>query len=196
MVRVLAVSDEESDLAYSGHFSKQQPDVIVACGDLSPEYLEYLATIVNKPLFYVPGNHDGPRRPPEGCKNLDMRIEEAAGLRLAGLGGSHRYCPGPNQYTQKQMSSRARRLVRKSRVRGRGPSLDILVTHSPPEGVGDDDDPCHRGFKAFHELIASVTPKLHVHGHIHPYGRPCLDHRLGSTLVVNAVGYRVLEVAP
>ena len=196
MVRVLAVSDEESDLAYSGHFSKQPVDMIVACGDLSPEYLEYLLTVVNKPLYYVPGNHDGPSRAPEGCTNVDMRIHEAAGMRVAGLGGSHRYCPGPNQYTQEQRRSRARRLIRKSRVRGRGPSIDILVTHSPPAGVGDDDDPCHRGFQAFNELIASATPKLHVHGHIHLYGQTRLDHRVGSTLVANAVGYRLLEVVP
>jgi uncharacterized protein len=194
MARLLAVSDEESELAYTNHFSNQNPDVIVACGDLSAEYLEYLVTRLNKPLLYVPGNHDSPNRMPGGCTNVDMRIVEVAGLRLAGLGGSHRYSSGPNQYTQDQMRIRARRLVRKSRSRGQGPMIDVLVTHAPPKDVGDDDDPCHRGFEAFHELISSTAPKLLVHGHIHHYGQPCVDHRVGSTQVVNAVGYRMLEV--
>lgn len=195
MVRILAVSDEESHQAYSGHFSDLRPDLVVACGDLPVEYLEYLVTVLNKPLYFVPGNHDSHTRPPEGCVNVDMRIEEVAGLRIAGLGGSHRYSAGPNQYTQEQMHSRARRLLKKSRVRGRGPHLDVLLTHAAPEGVGDDNDRCHRGFQAFHELVAKTSPLLLVHGHVHPYGRAQSDHRLGSTVIVNAVGYRLLEVA-
>jgi Icc-related predicted phosphoesterase len=196
MVRVLAVSDEESELAYSDHFSRLDPDVVVACGDLGSEYLEYLVTVLNKPLFFVPGNHDPERREgPEGCTNIDMRVEQAAGLRWAGLGGSHRYSPGPNQYTQEQMRTRVRRLLRRSRVNGR-PRIDILITHSPPENVGDDDDPCHRGFTAFHDIVEQASPKLLIHGHIHRYGRVNqTDHRLGTTLIVNAVGYRFLEVA-
>jgi Icc-related predicted phosphoesterase len=195
--RLLAVSDEESELAYSGYFSQLEPDLIVACGDLTSDYLEYLVTVLNKPLLYVPGNHDpATQRGPEGCVNVDMRIEEVSGLRVAGLGGSHRYRPGPNQYTQEQMRSRVRRLVKKSRIRGVGPRIDVTLTHSPPAGVGDDDDACHRGFEAFHELISQTSPKLFVHGHIHPYGRKNVDHMVGSTQVVNAVGYRLVEVAP
>jgi uncharacterized protein len=196
MVRFLAVSDEECEVAYRGLFAELRPDVIVACGDLSSDYLEYLVTVLAKPLLYVPGNHDtdqGLR--PGGCINVDLKVTEVAGVRIAGLGGSHRYRPGPNQYTQEQMRGRVHRLLRKSRVRGRGPRIDVLLTHSPPRGIGDDDDLCHRGFEAFHDLVALSAPRLLVHGHIHPYGLKCSDHRLGSTLVVNAVGYRLLEVA-
>jgi uncharacterized protein len=195
MVRLLAVSDEESSLAYSSHFAELRPNVVVACGDLPAEYLEYLATVLNKPLFFVPGNHDAePRRGPKGCTNLDLQVLNVAGLRLAGLGGSHRYSHGANQYTQEQMRTRVRRVLRRSRVRGRA-AIDVVVTHAPPQDVGDDDDPCHRGFAAFHRLIEEASPKLLVHGHIHPYGQlKPLDHRVGSTLVANAVGFRLLEV--
>ena len=195
MVRLLAVSDEESNLAYSSHFEELRPEIIVGCGDLGAEYLEYLVTALNKPLLFVPGNHDAePRRGPEGCMNLDLQVVKVAGLRLAGLGGSHRYSHGANQYTQEQMRSRVRRVLRKSRVRGQA-AIDVVVTHAPPQDVGDDDDPCHRGFAAFHRLIEEASPKLLVHGHIHPYGQlGQRDHRVGSTLVANAVGYRLLEV--
>jgi Icc-related predicted phosphoesterase len=196
MARLLAVADEECELAYRGRFAELRPDVLVACGDLSFDYLEYLVTVLGKPLLYVLGNHDpGQGMGPEGCIDVDLKVTEVAGLRIAGLGGSHRYKPGPNQYTQEQMRGRVRRLLRKSRVPGRGPHIDVLLTHAPPHGVGDDDDPCHRGFEAFHQLVALASPSLLIHGHIHSYGIKHEDRRLGSTQIVNAVGYRLLEVA-
>ncbi len=33
-------------------------ELIIACGDLSRHYLEYLATMAPVPLLYVHGNHD------------------------------------------------------------------------------------------------------------------------------------------
>jgi predicted phosphodiesterase len=212
MVRVLAVADEVEQAAYSGLFAQHQPDVIVACGDLPFDYLEYLVTTLGRPLAYVPGNHDPsvrrrvalpgipfaedlPARP-EGCINLDGRISDVAGLRLAGLGGSHFYSGGPNQYSQKHMQIRSLALEIKLRLRsGRnGHTLDLLVTHAPPLGVGDDSDPAHRGFAAFHRLLDRASPRLHVHGHIHLYGGPRSEHMIGHTRVVNVVGHQLLEI--
>ena len=45
--------------------------------------------------------------------------------------------------------------------------FDILVTHSPAFGVGDGDDLCHQGFKAFVDLMDKYKPKYFVHGHQH-----------------------------
>ncbi|MGH2694195.1 MAG: metallophosphoesterase family protein, partial [Actinomycetota bacterium] len=117
--------------------------------------------------------------------------------RVAGLGGSVRYSKGPNQYTQAEMRRRALRLELRGRVRrlrdGRG--VDLLIAHSPPAGVGDDpDDPAHRGFKAFHRLVGSLSPRLLLHGHVHPFGREAPPGRLGATEVHNVVGHKVLEV--
>jgi Icc-related predicted phosphoesterase len=216
MTRILAVSDEVSNLAYHGGFAEMKPDLVVACGDLPFDYLEYLLTTISKPLLYVPGNHDPdltPRRQasttvnflayseldnpgPEGCTNIDGRIADVAGLRLAGLGGSHRYRDGPNQYSQKEMAKRCRRLLLRSRFRDRmrSPLVDVFIAHSPPSGLGDDDDPCHQGFESFHHMVRVAAPKYLVHGHIHPYGVNMADRQLGSTTVVNAVGYRMLEI--
>lgn len=212
MVRVLAVADEVEQAAYSGLFAHQQPDLIVACGDLPFDYLEYLVTTLGEPLVYVPGNHDPPARErmalprlsspeesparPEGCINLDGRVADVAGLRIAGLGGSHLYSGGPNQYSQKHMQVRSLALEMKLRLRGARHShtLDVLVTHAPPLGVGDDSDPAHRGFAAFHRLLGRTSPRLHVHGHIHLFGGPRTEHKIGNTRVVNAVGHQVLEI--
>jgi hypothetical protein len=220
VVRILAVADEVNDALYAPEtLRRAAPDVAVSCGDLPFDYLEYLVTILNVPLLYVPGNHDpdlgqrpeieqslalapfipdagGHRRPspgPEGATNVDGRVEVTRGLRVGGLGGSVRYREGPNQYTQAQMRRRARRLARRARLRG---GLDLLVTHTPPLGVGDEEDPAHTGFAAFHWLANRLKPRLLVHGHIHPYGRKRPDRRIGEMLVVNAVPSRIVEVSP
>jgi len=218
MVRVLAVADEVDEGLYaSENLKRETPDVVVSCGDLPFDYLEYLVTMLNVPLLYVPGNHDPdlerrrqadlslgvpPIHPaaeldlrppgPEGCTNVDGMVTEARGLRVGGLGGSVRYRQGPNQYTQAQMRRRARRLARRARRRG---GLDLLLTHAPPLGLGDEDDPAHRGFASFHWLAGRLRPALLLHGHIHPYGRERPDRRVGETLVVNVVPSRMVEVS-
>lgn len=218
--RVLAVADEVVDRLYGEGLARFRPDVVVACGDLPFGYLEFIVTMLGKPLLYVPGNHDPdlsepppamrtgwpPGWPtvsvtadppgPAGCVNIDGRVVDAGGLRFAGIGGSPRYRHGPNQYTQGEMRRRALGLEVRARARrlrdGRG--VDVMVTHSPPAGVGDAPDPAHRGFDAFHRLVGKLAPKVLVHGHVHRYGLEAGEHRLGSTSVVNAVGYRVIDL--
>jgi Icc-related predicted phosphoesterase len=209
VVRVLAVSDEESTLAYTGAFQDLEPDLVVACGDLPFEYLEFLVTMIGKPLAWVPGNHDpdlkrwapdglpGERRVgPQGCTNIDGRVVDIGGLWIGGLGGSMRYRPGPHQYTENQMRSRSRRLVLAATLRRprNARRLDLLVTHAPPFGLGDQDDLCHRGFAAFPPLIRKARPSIHVHGHVHPHAGSCPDRTLGETRIVNAVPYKLLEL--
>ncbi|HSL11852.1 MAG TPA: metallophosphoesterase [Actinomycetota bacterium] len=214
MVRLLAISDVV-DEGLRTAATRLRPDLVVACGDLPFEYVEHVMTVANAPLVYVPGNHDPdlrrrrsgewPPSPPEhrdadppgprGGTNVDAVVVEEVGLRLAGLGGSHRYRDGPNQYSQREMRRRVRSLVRRSRWRRpRGRSVDVLVTHAPPAGVGDDDDLAHVGFDAFHDVYAALRPSVHLHGHVHPHEGVAAERRVGSTRVVNVIPYRVLEV--
>ena len=214
MIRVLAVADEVDEVLYGPRLAELRPDLVLACGDLPFEYLEYLREASEVPLLYVHGNHDpspfgttvsaylpgefAARSAPRvvGCISLEDRWEDECGLRIAGLGGSIRYNDGENQYTQAEMRGRVRRLVRRARLRQwrDGHSVDIVIAHSPPLGCGDGDDAPHRGFSAFHRLIERVEPKLMLHGHIHPYGQPKPDRMIGNTRIVNVVPYRLLEV--
>lgn len=185
---------------------------MLSCGDLPFDYLEYLVSRLNVPVMYVPGNHDAavrgpdmtwmplraelPIPGPQGCDNIDGRVFEFRGLRVAGLGGSLRYKEGPNQYTQAQMSWRALNLsfrIRLKRVR-QGRKLDILVTHAPPFGLAEARDAAHVGFVAVLRLAQRFQPRLLLHGHVHPYGRTLPERRLRETRVVNAIPYRVIEV--
>lgn len=212
MTRILAVADEVDEALYGDKLARLRPDLIVSCGDLPFDYLENLLSRADVPLVYVPGNHDPdlrssdttwtPLRPqvpapgPLGGENADGRVLDSAGLRIAGLGGSIRYKPGPNQYTQAQMRFRGLSLALRIRLRrGRGGSkLDVLLAHSPPFGSGAGEDAAHVGFVAFHRIIKDLAPRVLIHGHVHPYGRAEPSRRLGSTLVVNAVPSRIVEI--
>lgn len=175
--------------------------LILSAGDLAPEYLEFLVTMLNVPLVYVRGNHDGryDERPPEGCINADGRIVEAAGLRILGLGGSMRYKPGdPDMYTEREMSRRIRPLQLKmaaGRFSGRD-GFDILLTHAPCRGYGDMEDLAHTGFECFNGLLEKYRPKVHCFGHVHQeYGqfKRTMQHPSGATLI-NACGYYIYEL--
>jgi predicted phosphodiesterase len=57
--KVLALSDVELDLIYSPRIREkfQHIDLIIGCGDLPYYYLEYIVSVLNKPLYFVRGNH-------------------------------------------------------------------------------------------------------------------------------------------
>lgn len=196
-MKILFLADEESKV-YWDYFKKEQfqgIDLIISCGDLKPEYLSFLATLVPVPLLYVHGNHDDKydKRPPEGCICIEDRIYNFNGIRILGLGGSYRYKDGVNQYTELQMARRIAKLKLKLMI-NRG--FDILVTHSPAYGFHDGEDQCHRGFDSFNRLINTYHPKYFVHGHVHMnYGRqfPRVDE-IGDTKVINAFERYILEV--
>jgi hypothetical protein len=206
-VKILAVSDQVVDRLYElvpgGHF--RGVEMIVGCGDLPYEYLEYLVTMLNVDLFYVPGNHDleynpgSSRARAEGCTNLDLDSIRAKGLLVGGFGGSIRYRPdGANQYTQRGAFVRAAILLPKlwrNRLRY-GKTLDVLVTHSPPYGIHDDDSRAHRGLKAINWLLDMAKPRYHLHGHIHSLQPNLIPDvvRKGTTSILNVYPYRLIEI--
>ncbi|MFN2591087.1 MAG: metallophosphoesterase [Actinomycetota bacterium] len=213
-MRILAVADEPV-LEDPRAIRRIDPDLVVACGDLPFDYLEFLEDCTDVPLLYVPGNHDPDLKPgdqsvpvgvvaglvqraappgPPGCTNVDGKTVGAAGLWVGGLGGSVRYREGPNQYSQRRMRRRAVGLAARTLLRRPRRRLDLLLTHAPPFGLGDDDDPPHVGFTAFHRLTILLGPTYLIHGHVHPYGPPRPDRAIGETTVVNAAGFRVLEM--
>ena len=98
------------------------------------------------PLLYVRGNHDRryTQEPPEGCIDIDDKIYDYKGLRILGLGGSMRYHDGSDMYTESEMKKRVGKL--KSYIALRN-GIDILVTHAPAKGYGDQEDLPHRGFE-------------------------------------------------
>ena len=196
-MKILTVSDEECaalwDYYIPGRLSGY--DLILACGDLKASYLSFLVTMARCPVLYVHGNHDTrfDKNPPEGCDCIDDSIVVYNGLRILGLGGCRKYHPGEHQYTEKQMRMRIFKLKWKIRMLG---GIDIVVTHAPPEGLGDDDDPAHWGFAALREFLDQYHPRYLIHGHVHmTYGHNIprvLEYN--GTSVINAYERYVLEI--
>lgn len=201
-MKVLLVSDVEEKRLWdnwSDRTVESLSDVrlVLSAGDLDPNYLEFLVTMLNVPLVYVRGNHDGryEAEPPGGCIDADGRIVEvecspaadaggAAGpgdrrvVRIAGLGGSMRYKKSDNMYTERQMAGRVRAIERSILTRNLKdgllgnqdpdrPAFDILLTHAPACGYGDLDDLPHSGFECFNTLLDKYRPQLHCYGHVH-----------------------------
>lgn len=206
-MKILAVSDEALDriyaLASSGHF--KQVELIIGCGDLPYHYLEYLVTILNVPMFYVPGNHDPNENlskretKAEGGSNLDLKLVRHNRFLIGGFGGSVRYRPdGTNQYSQTEAYLRAFRLIPKllfNRLQY-GRALDILISHSPPFGVHDDVDPAHIGLKALNWLIRFAQPRYLLHGHTHLYMKNLTQSEtvVNLTKITNVYPYKVIDL--
>ena len=196
-MKILTLSDQECPALYDYYVPGRLDgyDLIISCGDLNAKYLSFIVTMARVPVLYVHGNHDTgySRVPPEGCDCIDGDLIVYKGVRILGLGGCRKYHDGPHQYSEKEMRKRIRKLRWKLwRLKG----VDIVVTHAPPEGVGDSDDPAHRGFQALLELIDKYHPKYLLHGHVHlNYG---MDHtrvrEYNGTKVINTCQRYDLEI--
>ncbi len=206
-MKIFVVSDEVVERIYTltpqGHFN--DVEMVLGCGDLPYNYLEYLVSMLNVPLFYVPGNHDPAYNPrfssswAEGGTNLDLMLVKARGLLIAGFGGCVRYRPdGVNQYTQTEAYFRALHLMPGlllNRLRY-GRALDILITHSPAFGIHDENTEAHRGLKAINWILHWARPRYHFHGHTHFFRRnlePSVT-QLGPTTIMNIFPYKVIEI--
>lgn len=207
-MKILAVSDEVVERLYSlctnGHFS--DIELIVGCGDLPYPYLENLLTFLNVPLMYVPGNHDPNYTTDntlayvEGGSNLDLKLKRYKKFLIGGFGGSILYRPnGTNQYTQSEAYFRAFRMF-PGLILNRmnyGRALDILITHSPPFAIHDEDSQAHQGLKAINWLLRVAQPRYHFHGHTHFQRRnisPSETHH-GITRIVNIFPYKIIDVS-
>jgi Icc-related predicted phosphoesterase len=207
-VKILAVSDEVVERLYSlsssGHFN--EIELVLGCGDLPYPYLENLLTLLNIPLFYVPGNHDPTYNPDshlaraEGGSNLDLKLVRFKKFLIGGFGGSVRYRPnGTNQYSQIEAYLRAFSMLPHLLLNrlNYGRALDILITHSPPFGVHDEETQAHRGLKAINWLLRVAQPRYHFHGHTHFHRRNLSPsesiHDL--TKIINVFPYKIIEVS-
>ncbi len=211
-IRALAVSDHIDPRIHSSTLRERMSDIqiVFGCGDVPARYLEFLADALDKPVYFVMGNHleevtrkglQGRAYQPMGCVDLGGRVvrDEWTGLLLAGLPGSPRYSSGESQqYTNGQISRMIWRMTPRllwNRLRY-GRCVDVLISHAPPRGINDRDDLPHRGFPAMVRFLRWFKPRYQLHGHIHLYDRsiPC-ETRFASTSVVNVYPYRVMDLA-
>lgn len=202
-VKILTVSDTVmAPLESAANLRRRYSDVdlVISCGDMPSAYLDFITTILGKPLLYVRGNHDERYEEiPPGGVNLHNRIYDYEGLTFIGLEGSMRYNKGTIQYTQSQMRKLVFGLIARQKLRQlqSGRSIDVFVAHSPPKDIHDAEDLPHQGFKAFLTLMQYVKPRYMFHGHVHTWDRRRqVVTQYGETTIININPYRVVEVEP
>ncbi|MDR2135770.1 MAG: metallophosphoesterase [Treponema sp.] len=214
-MKILCISDQIDPLVYTNSIRERfgDVDIVLSAGDLPMDYLDFVVSSLNKPLFFVFGNHnlnvlayytggacvnyaEEHSYQGSGAIHVGSKIARHEGLIIAGLGGSRRYNRGENQFTESQMMRQILKLIPAllfNRV-FRGRYVDILLTHASPRGIHDREDRCHMGFKAFLWFMRTFKPKYLVHGHIHLYSLS--DVRVtnyGETTVVNAFSHYVID---
>jgi Icc-related predicted phosphoesterase len=118
---------------------------------------------------------------------------------ICGFGGCIRYRPdGTNQYSKRESYLRAYRLLPRLLLNrmNYGRALDILITHSPPFGIHDEETHAHQGLKAINWLIRLAKPRYHFHGHTHFQRRNLSpsETTLGLTKITNVFPYKIIEV--
>ena len=208
-IKVLSVSDrvDISLLEPDTYENFKDVDLILSCGDLPYYHIEKLFQLYEVPVLYVRGNHDprveygksGPLYGPRGGTDLHKRVVFLNELIFAGFEGSLPYKEGPFLYSQDQMwrfvLGLVPRLIWNKVAYGR--YLDVVITHSPPYGIHDQDSNIHGGYKAFRWLIKVFQPTYFYHGHIHVYDQNQITETLvGKTKVVNTYGYRKSILRP
>ena len=208
-MRALVVSDKVVPHLYSEgvHQVVGRVDLLLSCGDLPPYYLDFLASVLNVPFYFVHGNHprgalarDAERPPLPPGANLHRRVVHHQGLLLAGLEGSRRYRPhAPFQYTEGEMRfhclALVPRLLWNRMVHGR--YLDVLITHAPPRHIHDAEDPAHQGFVCFRWFMRVFRPRYLIHGHKHVYRHDEQTvTQFVETTVINTYPYTLLDLEP
>lgn len=134
-LKLLCVSDEKDPLVYSPNIKERYSDVdaVIGAGDLPMEYYGFIVSMLNKPLFFVFGNHQLKhfkrfKKPDHmtfefhdqmhasnkkksyeldyfGSTYIGGKVKYVKELDviIAGMGGSYRYNNGENQFTEFQM---------------------------------------------------------------------------------------------
>jgi Icc-related predicted phosphoesterase len=219
-MKILCISDEVDPLVYSNNIKNrfEHVDVVISAGDLRQSYYDFIATNLNKPLYFLFGNHklkgieyyskkyqtqtyakinkidDDPS---SGAQYLDNKIINKNNLLIAGLDGSMWYNGGVNQYTEIEMVVKVLRLIPHLVINKivHKRYIDILVTHSPPYGFYNNKDRCHTGFKIFLWFMRVFKPKYLIHGHIHLYNRN--EKRMWlyhTTTIINAYNHCIINL--
>ncbi|MDR0322970.1 MAG: metallophosphoesterase [Treponema sp.] len=214
-MKILCISDQIDPLVYSSCIKERFADVdlILSAGDLPMDYIDFIISSLNKPLFFVFGNHhlkeikyfkknlntlvsfEERNLFACGAVYLGTKVKTEGDFIVAGLGGCMRYNNGENQFTDFQMFLEMAKLFPKllwNRI-FHGRFLDILLTHAPPRGIHDRKDKCHLGFKAYLWFMKVFKPKYLVHGHIHLYDLADVRcTKWENTMVINAYSHFII----
>ncbi len=185
MVRLLVIADLTPRLGtgIAEYVAAHDIEAVVTAGDLTRFDLAGIESL-SIPVLGVYGNHcDGKYLKDLRIKNLHLKRADVGGVSFTGLQGCVRYKPGTADvlYTQWQYKWLVARLRR----------AEVLVTHCPPRGINDHDDPAHLGIDALRKWVDRFQPRVLIHGHTYPK-HPVASY--GQTRIEYVRGARIVEV--
>ncbi len=196
--RLLAVSDQR-DPALNDERSRAalgRIDLVLGCGDLRAEDLQFIADATRAPLIFVLGNHDSGEAWRRASAHIPAPIDTAREIRTDGLTILGLPWPRNRGSLAARTETGAWRQAVALGVRllpRRRPV--IVMSHVPPLGVGDcPSDAYHRGYAAYRWLLRRVRPVLWLHGHTPLAAVADWHQRAASTTVVNVTGAVVIEL--
>jgi uncharacterized protein len=211
-INLLAVSDQVDPRIHSASLRQRMPDVdiVLGCGDVPARYLEFLADALDRPVYFVYGNHHeeltrkgefGKHYEPMGAVDIGGKVcrDRGTGLIIAGFPGSPKYSrETAQQYSNNEirwmMAKMAPRLLWNRLRRGR--YVDVLISHAPPRDINDRDDIPHRGFPPLRTFLRWFRPAVHLHGHIHVYDRnEQVETHYHDSTVINVYPYARIQLA-
>ncbi len=153
MTKILILSDYENSTFFKNNADAlSEIEFIISCGDLSAEYLEDIFNLLQKPLFYLKGNH-GSKIKNRKIKYIGNKVFSQSGFVIAGVDGIwQRNSQNMIKTTEKIMKYRG--------------NIDILVSHSPCEGIGDGTN-YHKGAPCLNKILRAKNIRYHFYGHNH-----------------------------
>lgn len=190
-MRIIAIADTH---LFTADLAVPAGDMLIHAGDHArhgdlkelAEAAKWLAKLPHPLKVAVAGNHDWAfARSPSAARNLfeeaGVTYLEDSGATIAGL----RVWGSPWQPAYNDWAfnlPRGRALAERWALIPEG--LDILITHGPPRGIGDQSGYGDRraGCDDLRSRLRVVRPRLHCFGHIHEAGG---HWRIEGTCFVN-----------
>ena len=218
-MKILCISDQIDPLVYSSGAKQYFSDIdlVLCAGDLAMEYVDYIVSTLNKPTYFIFGNHNleefqfyhkesdtstssmlvtDELDHAHGAVYAGFKVLREGKLLIAGASGSFKYNNGRNQYSDREMFFLLLKMVPRllyNKIRY-GRYVDIFLTHATPLGIHDKQDLCHKGFACYRWFLKKFKPAYMVHGHIHLYDLQ--EERVTqwkSTTIVNAYSHYIIE---
>lgn len=157
--------------------------LIITLGDLYYYDIQVLAEITDIPKIGVYGNHcDGRYMESLGITNMHLANKTIEGISFFGYQGCVKYKESVLQSTQEYCQ----------KVMKWVPRYDVLITHCPPRGLNDNDDPAHYGFDGLREYVDRVSPRYVLHWHTYDFGKFVDQYR--DTKIVYVEREKIMEI--
>jgi len=180
-MRVLLVADTTDNWPDTIATVARAADLVLSLGGLQASDLARLTENTDTPSYGVYGDHGVPGSlEAAGFADLSgggiAAWTDLGPMTVLGVSGCAQHQWNPEQYAE---------------ALDEMPAADWVVTHCPPRGCNDQEDPAQSGIDALTEYVVRHKPKYLFHGHTPP------EHpvrKLASTRVRSVHGWSALRL--